>query len=199
MTSKYQDHHGGGLWAYEHDDPTGKPFLLKNLAGIEYSAQWCADPALVDELRQNAARFYAMFPKSAAALGLDELLATPITDAAGVGRWTDSLCNASIPLPAAAHTGLPPHGHGCHHFPAPIVDIDFFRRADFVLWNDAEQAAVLPVAPPGSGDGRVQLAYVAPGSPLHKKHGKALAAGKPVILSPRHRLAKAAFAKQGAH
>src|SRR6266576_3252765 len=42
----YQDHHGGGLWL---KDSQGW-FLVKNIAGIEWSAQFCADPVKVDQL-----------------------------------------------------------------------------------------------------------------------------------------------------
>src|ERR1017187_10276453 len=50
----YQDHHGGALWM---KDAQGW-FLVRNLAGIEWSAQFSADPAKVDLLRQNAKRLY---------------------------------------------------------------------------------------------------------------------------------------------
>ena len=46
----YQDHHGGALWL---QDSKGW-FLVRNQAGIEWSAQFCADPAKVDLLRQTA-------------------------------------------------------------------------------------------------------------------------------------------------
>jgi hypothetical protein len=92
----YQDHHGGGLWLLDDDGW----FLVRNLAGIEWASQFCADPAKVDKLRVNARRIYAGFPKAVAALGIRELLDTPITDAAGVARWTDSICNTSVPLTA---------------------------------------------------------------------------------------------------
>ena len=100
----FQDHHGGGLWLKDDDGW----FLVRNLVGIEWSAQFCADPAKVDLLRQNARRLYAAFPDAVEELGIRELLDTPITDAAGISRWTDSICNASLPLPAAFHTGVLP-------------------------------------------------------------------------------------------
>ena len=50
----YQDHHGSALWM---KDAQGW-FMVRNLAGIEWSAQFCADPAKVDLLRQNAKRLY---------------------------------------------------------------------------------------------------------------------------------------------
>ena len=36
-----QDHHGGGLWVYDDEGW----FFVRNLAGIEWSGQFCADPA----------------------------------------------------------------------------------------------------------------------------------------------------------
>ena len=56
----YQDHHGGGLWVKDKDGW----LLIKNLAGMEWSAQFCADPAKVDRLRQFAKRIYEAFPAS---------------------------------------------------------------------------------------------------------------------------------------
>ena len=193
----YQDHHGGALWV--RDDEGW--FLVRNLAGIEWSSQFAADPARVDLLRQNAHRIYAGFPQAVEELGIRDLLDTPITDAAGVARWTDSICNASVPLPADLHTGVPhgSHGGGVHHFPAPIVEIDTFRHADFQLWvTDAEgcPAAVAPVAPRGSGDRRVHVLYAHPGSALHREHQAHLAAGEAHILGEDHDLAKQAFAQQ---
>src|SRR5438105_9286396 len=54
----FEDHHGGGLWLKDADGW----FMVRNLAGIEWSAQFCADPAKVDQLRTNARRLYAAFP-----------------------------------------------------------------------------------------------------------------------------------------
>jgi hypothetical protein len=158
----YQDHHGGGLWLKDADGW----FLVRNLAGIEWSAQFCADPAKVDQLRLNARRLYAAFPDAVDALGIRELLDTPITDAEGIARWTDSICNASVPYPAAFHTGvLPGHGTGgVHHYPLPIAEIQLFKRDDFTLWVDTADgglAAVVPVAPRFSGDGRTRLLFAA--------------------------------------
>lgn len=156
----YHDHHGGGLWV---KDDKGW-FLIRNLVGIEWSAQFCADPAKVDLLRQNARRLYAAFPEAVKELGIRLLLDTPITDAAGVARWTDSICNASVPLPQPFHTGVLPSAStgGVHHYPAPIAEIDLIRRDDFVLWvetADGGVAALVPVAPRGSGDGRTRILF----------------------------------------
>ncbi len=194
-TAPYDDHHGGGLWVKDSDGW----FLVRNLAGMEWSSQFCADPAKVDQLRLNAKRLYAAFPDAAAELGIQQLLDTPITDAAGVARWTDSICNASVPLPPAAHTGVLPNGGGVHHYPSPITEIAFFKHDDFQLWVTDQQgnpAAVTPVAPRGSGDARVHVLYATPGSDLADQVSQSEAAGKPVILGPDHPLAKQAFRNQ---
>ena len=161
----YEDHHGGGLWLKDEDGW----FLVRNVAGIEWSAQFCADPDKVDALRRNARRLYAAFPDAVEELGIRELLDTPITDAAGVARWTDSICNASVPLPRPRHVGIVPGAEtgGVHHYPSPITEIDLFRFDDFELWvatDDGGLVAVVPVAERGSGDGRtrVLMAAVAP-------------------------------------
>jgi Family of unknown function (DUF6424) len=191
----YDDHHGGGLWLKDEDGW----FLVRNLAGMEWSSQFCADVAKVDALRRNAKRLYAGFPGVAEDLGIRELLDTPITDPAGVARWCDSLCNASVPLPASAHTGVLPANGGVHHYPAPVVDIEFFKRDDFTLWvtdDEGNPAAVAPVGHPGSGDGRVHVLWAKPGSALHRQREDAHAAGKAHVLDADHPLAKQAFGGQ---
>jgi len=191
----YEDHHGGGLWL---KDAQGW-FLVRNLAGMEWSSQFCADPAKVDLLRQNAQRLYAAFPDAVRELGIADLLSTPITDAVGVAQWTDSICNASVPLPTPAHTGVLPTGGGVHHYPSPITEIAFFKRDDFQLWVTDQQgnpAAVAPVAPPGSGDGRVHVLWATSGSDLAGQVTQAESANTPLVLSADHPLAKQAFAQQ---
>jgi Family of unknown function (DUF6424) len=208
--SPYQDHHGGGLWL---KDAEGW-FLVRNVVGIEWSAQFCADPAKVDRLRINARRLYAGFPEAVLGLGIRDLLDTPITDAAGVQRWTDSICNASLPLPAALHTGVLPGAKtgGIHHYPTPIAEIELIKRDDFDLWvrgpND-ELVALVPVAPRGSGDGDTRVLFASvPGdpaapTPLQQIAGPVrmrLAPGEPepdpTILPADHPLSRAAFARQ---
>jgi hypothetical protein len=213
-TGPYQDHHGGGLWLKDGEGW----FLVRNLVGIEWSAQFCAEPAKVDLLRQNARRLYAVFPDAVTELGIRDLLDTPITDAEGVARWTDSICNASVPLPQPVHTGVVPPAvtGGVHHYPTPITDIDLFKRDDFNLWvttPDGNVAALVPVAAPGSGDSRtrVLLAAVAPPveeeTPLARLVGPELAEGEfdtapglsrpePTILAADNPLSRAAFARQ---
>jgi hypothetical protein len=216
----YQDHHGGGLWLKDDDGW----FMVRNLLGIEWSAQFCADPAKVDRLRVNARRLYEGFPEAVEALGIRKLLDEPIVDAKGVARWTDSICNASVPLPVALHTGVRPKAvtGGVHHYPGPITDIELIRRDDFQLWVDTPAgaiAAVVPVAPRGSGDGRTRLLFVASPPPdgqptpiqdlagppdLEAGPDGALGAPAPaitetdgdVILSADHPLSQQAFARQ---
>ena len=196
-SAPYQDHHGGGLWL---KDAQGW-FMVKNVAGMEWSSQFCADPARVDLLRQNAQRLYALCPEAARALGIEELLKTPITDAAGVENWTDSICNASVPLEAVHHTGTLPLGGGVHHYPTPITDIQFFKHGDFDLWvidSEGQPAAVTPVQARGKGDGRVRVVYSTPNTTLNKKHQAATRGGNPLVLEPDDPMAQQAYARQTA-
>lgn len=193
----YEDHHGGGLWL---KDAQGW-FLVRNLVGMEWSSQFCADPAKVDLIRQNARRLYAAFPDAVQELGIQELLDTPITDAAGIEHWTDSICNASVPLPTPAHTGVLPAGGGVHHYPSPITEIAFFKHDDFQLWVTDQQGnpvAVAPVSPRGSGDGRVHVLYATPGSSLATQVSQSENQSQPLILEAGHPLAQQAFAQQNA-
>lgn len=119
----YQDHHGGAAWVVTPDGP--RMYLLP--AGIEWSAQFCADPAKVDVLRQWALTLVNGFPGTRQwyrDLGMTPadlaILTTAIKDPAGVAAWTDSFWNASVPLPADKHTGVLPKGAGFHHYPKPI-------------------------------------------------------------------------------
>lgn len=199
-----EDHHGGGLWLY---DGRGW-FFVRNLVGIEWSGQFCADPAKVDVLRKNAQQLYARFPESFdefTTLGVDlkALLDTPITDADGVARWTDSICNASVPLPKPAHTGTVPKGGGVHNYPTPVTDIDFFKRDDFTLWvtdEEGHDVAVVPTEPRGSGKSDLHVIHTTPGSKIHRLYQRAQARGEGLILTeddPLHaHLAEQAFANQ---
>jgi|LakMenEpi03Aug12_release.lakeMendotaPanAssembly.Ray.scaffolds.fasta_scaffold464370_1 hypothetical protein len=214
----FQDHHGGGLWL---KDDTGW-FMIKNLAGMEWSQQFCADPAKVEYLRQIAQRLYAAFPQTLPALKamlysdadhypIDQILSTPIKTEADVSRWVDSIFNASVPLYAARHTGvLQPDGQaagsapkiegGVHHYPTPITDIQLFKYDDFQLWvmdAEGEVAAVTPHGPPSSGDRKVNVAYATPGTQLHKRWVRTHMQGQHLTLEEDHPMAKQAFAGQG--
>lgn len=198
----YQDHHGGGVWVKSADGPL--LFLLP--AGMEWSSQFCADPAKVDRLRTWAQALVQAFPDTDAwytSLGMTKadraILETPIVDAATIAAWTDSFWNASVPLPATMHTGVIPHGAGYHHYPKPIVDISLFKHDDFTLFvtaEDGSHVAVAPIAPRGSGVDEVQVLYATPGTPLAEAHHDAHHAGDPLVLDGSSPLAKQAFARQ---
>jgi hypothetical protein len=175
----YEDHHGGGLWVR---DDTGW-LCVQTMLGVEWSAIFCADPAKIDKIRRHVLRFLQAFPATLpgyAELGYtraEKILSTTITTQDQVHVWVDSIFNASLPLPHPTHSGVLPQGAGYHHYPKPIVDIDHFRYDDFQLFvtdSDGHPAAVVPVSPRGSGDGRVRLLAVHPGSPytdrlLHRR------------------------------
>lgn len=209
----YQDHHGGGLWIKDADGW----FIIKNLAGMEWSQQFCADPAKVDKLRLFAKRIYAAFPDTIPALkeilgkayDPEEILNTEITTLEHVSRWCDSIFNASVPLNAARHTGvLKPDGKtagtpelegGVHHYPTPITDIQLFKHDDFQLWVSDEEghlAAVVPAHPRGSGKGDVRVAYATPGTKLHDQWLKKHQNNELYELDEDHPMAKQAFARQ---
>ncbi len=174
--------------------------------GVEWSAQFCADPLKIEVVRQYAERLVAGFPLTVPGyreLGMTDadlaILTTPITDAAGVALWTDSFWNASVPLPASKHTGVLPKAAGLHHYPAPVAAIDFFKRDDFTLWvsdGAGNPVAVAPVAPRGSGAGEVQVLYAAPSTALGKAHHVAHHAGKALVLPADSPEARAAFRRQ---
>ena len=209
-SAPFQDHHGGALWL---KDDQGW-FLVRNLAGIEWSAQFCADPAKVDLLRQNAKRLYDLLrPEIKQQLDPGGLLEEPIRDAAGVARWTDSIFNAGVPLQSSFHTGVLPAGApatgqqsavgqdsaGVHHYPTPIVDIQLFKYDDFQLWVTDQQgnpAAVAPVAPRGSGNASVHVLYATPGSQLAAQKQAAESANTPLILGPDHPISQQAYTNQ---
>ena len=212
----YQDHHGGSVWV---KDLEGWLCILQPL-GIEWSAQFCADPAKIDRIRLSARRILAAFPLTVPAyeeLGYTRgqgLLDTEITTAEQVSDWTDSIFNASMPLHAHAHSGVLPTGAGYHHYPKPIVDIDHFRRDDFTLFVTDEEglpAVVVPISADPQ-DGRVRLLAANAGSayasrllpdrsraPSHTHHDRGLGAdaesaeGTDSVLPSTDPLARQAF------
>ena len=198
----WQMHHGGSLWVFSQ----GEWRLFLNTVGIEWSAQFCADPAKVDQLRLNARALYEAFPESVPQMkGMGyttagKQLDTPITDAATVGVWVDSIFNSCVPLPPEFHTAVLPKGGGRHHYPGPITDIDHVKFDDFELWvTDREtdtRVAVLPVSPRGSGDGRVTLTFAPVGHPLAEKKLAAAEEDQRLVFPPDSDLARQAFARQ---
>jgi hypothetical protein len=201
----WQMHHGGSLWTY--DD--GGWFLVLNTLGCEWSAQFCSNPAKIELMRLNASRHYAGFPKSIPQMtsmgysAAQDILTTPITTAELVARYVDSVFNSCVPLAAPWHVGevtvAAPYG-GVHHYPKSIADIQFFKYDDFILWvtdpQSGQLVAVTPASPRGSGDGRVEVAFAAPGTELHAAQTAARAAGERLLLPADHPIARAAFALQ---
>lgn len=206
----YQDHHGGGVWLR---DAAGW-FLVKNIAGVEWSSQFAGEAERFEALRRNAERLVAGFPLTEKAyvteLGMTEadvaILHTPITDEAGIAAWTDSFWNASVPLPAGKHTGVVGPGKqdgGVHYYPTPITDIQFIKRADFVLWvtNPATGQSVA-VAPADFGSRKVRVLHdptvlAAHAQAVGTAEGAELPVhthGEDVVLDEDNPIAKAAFA-----
>lgn len=201
----YEDHHGGGLWLKDADGW----FLVRNMVGIEWSAQFCADPAKVDQLRINAGRLYAAFPEAVEALEIRELLDTPITDAAGVALWTDSICNASVPLPREDHTGVLPPMAGVHGYPSPVAEIQRFKYEWFELWQYSpetqEIVAVTPVASAEEENAGTRAIFAAPVVPTEGPAPTILGAvargareeeGADLTFPPEHPFSQAAFRRR---
>jgi hypothetical protein len=201
-----QSHHGGSIWI--HDGTRWRMF--QNLAGIEWCAQFCADPAKVDLLRQNAKALVDAFPQTIpklVGLGYEDaaaVLDTPILDAAGVARFVDSLFNACVPLPQPVHTGSikpkAPRAAGKHTYPTPNTDTLFFCRDDFqpFVYDESTDATyhVAPVATSGPNAKKVRvLAVHAPDAdhPVAKKLTSAERAGRALVLHENHPIAKTAF------
>ncbi|HEY2301034.1 MAG TPA: DUF6424 family protein [Acidimicrobiales bacterium] len=200
-----QAHHGGSIWVHNGDGW----LLMLNWAGIEWSAQFCCDPARVEALRKNAEAITAAFPNTLPqleSLGYKDkaLLSTPITDAAGVAMYVDSIWNSCVPIPQPGHTGSvsakTPLGAGVHNYPEPMCAIPRVMHSDFVPFvvdaTTGAAAVVAPVAPRGSGDGRVRVLFAERGHPLAAQHDAAHAAGAAVVLGADNPIAKAAFAHQ---
>jgi hypothetical protein len=195
-------HHGGSLYVLDG----GGWFIVKNVAGVEWSAQFCADPAKVDQLRRNAVRLYAAFPRTIPAMvemgyrAAARILSTPIADSDGVATWVDSIFNACVRIPGSRHTGVLPQGGGVHHYPTPITDIELVKHDDFVLWvtdpESGKPTAVVPTAPRGSGVATVQVVYASPGTDLHTALHEADAAGTALELAAGTPMATAAFVYQ---
>ena len=134
-------------------------------------------------------------------LGIDlkRLLETPIANARRVAEWTDSICNASVPLPRRFHTGCVPEGGGVHNYPSPVIEIERFKYDDFELWvrdDEGQPAAVVPVARRGSGDGSVRVIHATAGTRLHRQVCDAEGRDAFVEAGGRHRMAREAFGRQ---
>ncbi|MCT9081830.1 DUF6424 family protein [Streptomyces fulvoviolaceus] len=197
----WQMHHGGSLWVKGQKGWR----MYRARAGIEWSMQFCADPARVDRLRREAAELVEAFPLTLPGLvelGYEEaeaLLRDKIRNADDVEAWTDSLFNACVPLSAGNHQGILPKVPGEHHYPWPIKGADFFRFEDFQLWvtlPDGSHGAVAPVDRRGSGDGHIRLLHVPEGSAAADTVAEAQDLQMMAVLPPNSSAALQAFAHQ---
>jgi Family of unknown function (DUF6424) len=134
---RYEDHHGGGLWL---KDDLGW-FLVRGLAGWNGALISAPIRPRWTPLRQTAQRLYALFPEASAELGIQALLDHPITTAADVAKWTDSVCNASV-LSMDEHRGVLPAAGGIHLFPAR------WRRSPSSSTTTSRRGSPTTVAPP---------------------------------------------------
>jgi hypothetical protein len=200
-----QMHHGGSLFVF---DAQGW-LLLRNEAGIEWSAQFCADPAKVDRLRVNAQRLCAAFPLTVPEMErmgyahAREILDHEIETAADIARWVDSIFNSCVPLPVARHVGVLPKSNpdgGVHHYPTPITDIELVKHDDYVLWViDPESntaVAVTPVAPRGAGVDRTAVVYADPHTRLARRLELERTRGRALLLGPKDPITRAAYVHQ---
>jgi hypothetical protein len=200
-----QAHHGGSLWL--HDGSSWH--MVLNWAGIEWSAQFCCAPELVEAVRRTAETITKAFPQTLTELkalgykGID-ILSTPITDAAGIARYVDSIWNSCVPIPQSGHTGSvnsqEPLAAGVHNYPEPMCAIPRVMHKDFVPFvvdaATGTAAVVAPVAPRGSGDGRVRVLFAERGHPLATQRNAAHSKGLALVLGADHPIAKQAFAAQ---
>ena len=197
----WEMHHGGSIWVKGERGWR----MYRARVGIEWSMQFCADPARVDRLRLDAAELVDAFPLTLPALNdlgyehAEELLHNKVTDADGVGSWTDSLFNACVPLSHDNHQGILPSVPGEHHYPWPVKGADFIKYDDFQLWvtlPDGTHAAVTPLGRRDSGDGHLRLVYARHGSRAADAIAAAQASGRMATLPPDSDLALQAFKQQ---
>jgi hypothetical protein len=203
-----QAHHGGSIWV--HDGQNWR--MYQNLAGIEWSGQFAADPKKVDILRQNAKALVDHFPATLGKLkdvgytDAEKVLSTPIVDMTGVSLFVDSLFNACVPLPQPVHTGAltatDARAAGKHTYPTPNDDTLFFCRDDFQPFvYEAKSKTTINVAPvatsgPDARKVRVLGVHTESPHPLHIQRQKAIASGKALVLDANDPIAKKAFGEQ---
>ncbi|GGX11428.1 DUF6424 family protein [Streptomyces chartreusis] len=200
----WEMHHGGSLWV-KTEEGGGGWRMYRARVGIEWSAQFCADPEKVDRLRREAAELIAAFPLTLPALDelgykrARKLLDTPIEDADGVEAWTDSLFNSCVPLTTPDHSGVLPEAAGEHHYPWPIKAADYFRYDDFQLWvtlPDGTNAGVTPVGRRGSGEGELRIVHARHGSAAGDAVAEAQRRHMMAVVPPDSPIALAAFEQQ---
>jgi hypothetical protein len=198
-------HHAGSIWLY---DGTNWRLVL-NWAGIEWSAQFCADPAKVDALRQNAEAITAAFPETIPELTRlrypdVDLLTTPVTDNEGIARYVDSIWNSCVPIPKSGHTGSvkagSPLAAGVHNYPEAVCAIPRFMHDDFIPFvvdtATGTVSAVAPVAGRGEGDPRVRVLFAEKGHPLAGLKAEASREGAALVLGADNPITQVAFSQQ---
>jgi hypothetical protein len=142
----WEMHHGGSLWVLT--DAGWRMYLAQ--AAIEWSLQFCADPAKIDRLRQDAKLLVDAFPRTIPALeefGYTDgktILNDKITDVDGVARYTDSLFNSCVPLSRGHHQGVLPRAAGEHYYPIPIKDGDFIDTTTSSFGSRSRTAPTRP-------------------------------------------------------
>jgi hypothetical protein len=124
----YRDHHGGGLWLNDADGW----FLVRNLAGTEWSARFCADPAKVDLLRVNAKRICERASRKRVTRWVSPscwILRSPArrTWAAGPTASATPACRCRRDCTPAYAAGL----RRPAPLPAPVAEIAVFKYDEF--------------------------------------------------------------------
>lgn len=197
----WEMHHAGSLWV-----KTASGWrMYRARVGIEWSLQFCAEPAKVDRLRLDAKELVEAFPLTLPALAklgyprAERLLRTPITNADEVAAWTDSLFNACVPLTHGDHQGILPDVPGEHHYPWPVKGADFVRYDDFPFWvtlPDGTDAAVTPLNRRGSGDGHLRLVYGLHGTLAGEVIAAAQKTEQMAVIRPDSKIALKVFERQ---
>src|SRR5712692_9397866 len=170
-----------GLWL---KDAAGW-FLVRNLCGIEWSAQFCADPAKVDQLRQAAKRLYARFPEGRRRARHPAPAGQAHHDGEGRGRLDRLDLQRECPpgdrrAPRGTAEGrrnpsLPLPGRGDRVLQVRRLPALGDRRPG---WGSRGY----PCRATGSGDGRTRVVATEPGSSFHKALTKAWHKKRPLTL-----------------
>ena len=85
------------------------------------------DPKKIDILRRTRSASTPRFRALAAELGIVALPDHEIKTAADVAAWTDSICNASMPLPKPFMSACFREVRRIHHYPWPVAEIALFK------------------------------------------------------------------------
>ena len=200
-----QAHHAGSIWLY--DGTVWR--LVLNWGGIEWSAQFCADPAKSmpsTDAEAITARFPGTIPELTALGYRDiDLFSTPVTDATSIAKYVDSIWNSCVPIPQTrAHrdrAGRLRWRPGVHNYPESMCAIPRFMHDDFIpfVLDHCHRDG-------GSGGpGRRSRAPATPGSGCSSRRkairwrpvkAQASRQGAALVLGPDNPITQAAFARQ---